>query len=122
MSDRKVGRPRSLSPAKITQIKREFKKYINEADVPIIVEFAYMNNIPRTVLYDYAEFSTLKEKCLMKKEAQLEKLCLFGVINATMAVFSLKQIGWQNDHIDVSDSAVLFKHFVNGVLGSQDDD
>jgi len=31
-----------------------------------------------------------------KKEAQLEKLGAFNVINSTMAIFSLKQLGWRD--------------------------
>jgi len=123
LGNRKKGRPPSLSQTKINQIKRGFKKYINETEIPIIVEFAYLSDIPRTVLYDYVEFSTLKEKCIMKKEAQLEKLGLNNAVNPTMAVFSLKQLGWSDkSKEEKKDDAEKLKAFVNGVFGVKTDD
>ena len=75
-----------------------FRSYIDDTDIPIIVEFAYQNNIPREALYDYPEFSTLKKECIDKKEAQLERKGLAGDIDRTMAIFSLKQLGWSDRH------------------------
>ncbi len=91
------GRPRTYNDKQTEEIKKLLNEYINKTDVPILAEFAYQNNIPRTTFYDYPEFSTLIKKLIDKKESQLEKLALFNVINSTMAVFSLKQIGWRNE-------------------------
>ncbi len=93
---KKVGRPRTYTEEQIKNIKERLSNYIDSSSVPIIAEFAYKNNIPRTVFYDYTEFSTLIKKLIDKKEAQLERGALSGVLNSTMAIFSLKQLGWRD--------------------------
>ena len=90
----KVGRPRNYSDDEIVDIKERLSKYIESEQIPIIAEFAYKNDIPRQTFYDYEEFSTLLKKLMDKKESQLEKLSLTGDVNTTMAIFSLKQLGW----------------------------
>lgn len=90
----KRGRPRKFSKKRVKEIQWLFQEYIDNNDVPIIAEFAYTNGILRESLYDYPEFSTLLKMCIAKKESQLEKLTLSGKINAPMAIFSLKQLGW----------------------------
>jgi len=94
---REVGRPRTYSKEQIEEIKEKLSNYIYNSSVPIIAEFAYQNDIPRQTFYDYPEFSTLIKKLLDKKEAQLERGALSGMLNSTMAIFSLKQIGWVNE-------------------------
>ncbi len=96
MAKRKVGRPPAYDEKQVEEIKEKLIKYIDETDVPIVAEFAYTNDIPRQALYDYEQFSTLIKKLIDKKEAQLEKLGLFNVINSTMAIFSLKQLGFRD--------------------------
>ena len=91
-----MGRPRNYNAEQIEEIKKIMERYIDETDLPIVAELAYTNNIPRQTFYDYPEFSTLLKKLLDKKETQLEKLGAFNVINSTMAVFSLKQLGWRD--------------------------
>ena len=90
----KTGRPLKYNEEQVAEICEKFEKYINETDLPIIAEFAYMNDLCRQGLYDYPEFSTLLKKLVDKKEAQLEKLGALNIINSTMAIFSLKQLGW----------------------------
>ncbi len=90
------GRPRNLSNERIEEVQDKFEQYINETPVPIIAEFAYLNDISRDSLYDYPEFSTLIKKCVNKKEAQLERGALQNSLNTTMAIFSLKQLGWRD--------------------------
>lgn len=92
----KVGRPRAYSDEEISDIMVRLEQYIEETDIPIIAEFAYMNKIPRQTLYDYKEFSTLIKRLMDKKESCLEKMALEGRVNSTMAIFSLKQIGWRD--------------------------
>ena len=88
------GRPRKYSKKEVLDLKEKFREYISKADIPIIAEFAYRNGILREALYDYDEFSTLRKLCIQKKEAQLEIKALLGEVNSTMAIFSLKQLGW----------------------------
>lgn len=90
------GRPRKYSNEQVSALLEKFNKYIDNADVPIIAEFAYQNGVLRETIYDYEEFSTLRKRCIDKKEAQLERLALDGLIDKTMAIFSLKQLGWSD--------------------------
>lgn len=70
------------------------QEYIASTDIPILAEFAYQHNVLRESIYDYPEFSTLRKTLIAKKEAQLERKGLEGEIDRTMAIFSLKQLGW----------------------------
>ena len=94
----KRGRPQKYDDAHIAELVEKFRKYIEETELPIIAEFAYQNEIDRTFLYDRPEFSTLIKKAVAKKEATLERKTLSGEYNPTMAVFSLKQLGWRDRH------------------------
>lgn len=91
-----MARPRSRTQAQDEQLFKKFEKYINDTTLPIIAEFAYTNEIDRNYLYDNAIFSTLLKRCIAKKEANLEKGALTGKLNPSMAIFSLKQIGWKD--------------------------
>ena len=84
------------TPEKIKEIHSALNKYIDETDIPIVCEFAYKNNIRRTALYEIPELADTLKKLIEKKEAQLELKGLKGEINTTMAIFSLKQIGWKD--------------------------
>ena len=119
---RKVGRPRALMPDEVDNIVRLLSIYINNSDIPIIAEFAYMNDIPRQTLYDYDEFSTLRKKCIDKKESQLEKLGLLGDVNSTMAIFSLKQIGWSDKPKEEIVQENKFAEQIKKALGSLHED
>ena len=92
-----MARPRSRTQAQDEQLFYKFKKYINDTTIPIIAEFAYKNDIERQYLYDNKMFSTLLKKCIAKKEANLEKGALTGKLNPSMAIFSLKQLGWSDN-------------------------
>ena len=91
-----MARPRSRTQAQDVQLFKKFEKYINDTTIPIIAEFAYKNDIERQYLYDNKMFSTLLKKCIAKKEANLEKGALTGKLNPSMAIFSLKQLGWKD--------------------------
>ena len=91
-----MARPRSRTQTQDEQLFKKFEKYINDTTLPIIAEFAYMNEVDRNYLYDNAIFSTLLKRCIAKKEANLEKGALTGKLNPSMAIFSLKQIGWKD--------------------------
>lgn len=99
----KGGRPKSYNKEQVKEICKKYENYIEVTDVPIVAEFAYQNNITRGLLYEYPEFLTLTKRAIEKKEAQLEKLALFNVVNSTMAIFSLKQLGWSDkQQVEVS--------------------
>lgn len=91
-----MGRPRKLTDERVSELLGLLEEYIRDTDIPILAEFAYQNNIDRATLYDYDEFSTLRKALIAKKEAQLERMGLAGEVDRTMAVFSLKQLGWSD--------------------------
>lgn len=91
-----AGRPRRYSDEEVKEIKDALSLYIENTEIPIVAEFAYLHDVHRSTLYDYEEFSSLLKKCIDKKEAQLERQGLANNINATMAIFSLKQLGWRD--------------------------
>lgn len=94
MEKRPVGRPRKYTREYLAEIVEKLERYIDETPVPVVAEFAYQNRIPRQALYDHEELSDSIKRLIDKKEAQLERLALNGDINTTMAIFSLKQLGW----------------------------
>jgi hypothetical protein len=91
---RDVGRPVEYTPERIQEIKEAMERYIDENSVPIVAEFAYLNDIRRQKLYEIPELSDTLGKLIDKKEAQLEKGGLSNALNASMAKFSLAQLGW----------------------------
>ena len=95
-----AGRPKKYTDEVIEEIRQAIEQYIEITDIPILAEFAYQNKIPRQTLYVFAEgneqFSDTIKEMIDKKEAQLERMCLNGKIDKTMAVFSLKQLGWKD--------------------------
>lgn len=88
------GAPPKYSQDLIDELVKKFEKYISEEDIPIVAEFAYKNGITKQLLYERPDFSTLIKICTAKKETALERGALKGELNPTMAVFSLKQMGW----------------------------
>lgn len=95
-----MGRPKKYTDEIIEQIRLAMEVYIQSVDIPIVAEFAYQNHIPRFKLYEFAEnseeFQYTIKGLIDKKEAQLERLALTKEINPTMAIFSLKQLGWRD--------------------------
>ena len=47
-----VGRPVEYTPERIQEIKDAMELYIETHDIPIVAEFAYLNNIRRAALYE----------------------------------------------------------------------
>jgi hypothetical protein len=85
-----------LGEDKINEINEALKDYIENTDIPIIAEFAYMNHLRRALLYENEILSYTIKTAIDKKEAQLERKALEGDIDKTMAIFSLKQLGWKD--------------------------
>lgn len=97
----KRGRPPKHSDEQMTDLVAKFKKYIDATEIPVIAEFSYQNGFGKQYLYDRPEFSDLIKIALAKKESALEIGSLRGTLNPTMAVFSLKQMGWTDkQHVE----------------------
>ena len=95
-----AGRPTKYTTEYKEEILEMLEDYIDNTDIPIIAEFAYINFIPRQKLYEFSELNDAIKRLIDKKESQLEIKGLKNQINATMAIFSLKQLGWK-DRIDI---------------------
>lgn len=112
MADKNLGgRPVKWTPAKIEELRLDFMNYLykkNEEDeyvnqVPNVSEFAFEHGISRQRLYEFEELREAIELCKTKKERDLEVGALSGALNPTMAIFSLKQIGWTDrQEVDVA--------------------
>lgn len=92
---KKRGRPFKHDYDRIT---KELLEYIEVTEIPILAEFCYEQGILRENIYAMADRDeNLKyaiKKCIMRKEVVLEKGTLTGQYDKTMAIFSLKQLGW----------------------------
>lgn len=92
-----MARPVSVwTPEVIDRIKQEMEEYTENTDIPIMAEFAYTHNYSREQLYQQEGLSYTIKNMMMKKESVLEKKGLLNQVNSTMAVFSLKQLGWKD--------------------------
>lgn len=89
-----MGRPVEYTEERKAEIEAKLEEYIESTEIPIVAEFAYKNNIRRQRLYEH--FPDTLKKLIEKKESALERLALEGGVNTTMAVFSLKQLGWSD--------------------------
>lgn len=98
MEENKPGRgaPVQYTEEVLKEIEKNLLDYIDNTDIPILAEFAYKNNIRRQTLYDHEYLSDAVKKCTTKKEAALEKKALNGEVVPSMAIFSLKQLGWRD--------------------------
>lgn len=93
-----AGRPVKYTPELIQEIQTAFENYIKATDIPIVAEFAHQYGLPRAKLYEIEQLKYTVKECIDKKEAQLERLGLSNQVNTTMAIFSLKQLGWRDKH------------------------
>ena len=94
--ENKEGLKKIYTVERIQYIKALLEEYIENTEIPIIAEFAYMNKICRQTLYEQKPLSDTLEILRAKKEAQLERKGLENEINPTMAKFSLQQLGWRD--------------------------
>lgn len=87
-------------------------EYTETTELPILKEVCYLNNWN----YDYVKQMEARDenlshsikRLLNKKEVELEKGGLCGKYNKTMAVFSLKQLGWR-DSIEINNNEMMDK-------------
>ncbi|MCF8012481.1 MAG: DNA-packaging protein [Clostridiales bacterium] len=91
-----AGRPTKYTKEKLKDIQATLERYIENTEIPILSEFAYQNKIPRQKLYEFEILNDTIKTLIDKKEAQLERKALKNEINNTMAIFSLKQLGWKD--------------------------
>jgi len=96
------GRPPKI---KINDILAAVDPYLEDADPPIVAEFAHRQGITRQYLYELAStakkrgdarLSDAIKKLSEAKEIKLERGGLSGRYSPSVAIFSLKQLGWSD--------------------------
>ena len=105
-----MGRPFStFTPERVKEIKKQLEKYIDETDIPILKKFSSeVLKVPSKRLYEISDLEETIKVCVEKKEANLEHFALYEKIKASMAIFSLKQLGWKdNQHLTIKDEREL---------------
>ena len=111
----KRGRPPKVN---IEDLINDASEYIATADPPILAEYAHIHGITRQYLYELAnsnkELSDTIKTISEAKEVVLERKGLSGEYTASMAIFSLKQLGWK-DTAEVTDTKALDK--LDSILG-----
>ena len=90
------GRPIEYTKEVIDDICKKMEEYTLSVDIPIVAEFAYLNDIRRATLYEHDGFSYCLKKMMLKKEANLEREGLIKAKFTPMHAFSLKQLGWRD--------------------------
>ena len=102
-----MGRPCKV---KIEDLINDADEYIATADPPIVAEYAHLHGITRQYLYELAgkdkNLSDTIKKISESKEVVLEKKGLSGEYTASVAIFSLKQLGWKDSNDTVDDTAI----------------
>jgi hypothetical protein len=75
-------------------------KYTNDTDIPILKEVCYQNYLNYDTIMKYQRTDELLmqsiKRLLNKKESQLERKGLNKELDRTVAIFSLKQLGWKD--------------------------
>ena len=90
------GRPKKYTDERIAELLESLNAYLDETEIPILKEWCYKNRVPSNHVYDFDEFSESIKVLIDKKEANLERYALAGDVDKTMAIFSLKQLGWSD--------------------------
>ncbi len=99
------GRPPEIDANKLADKLLLYikEKCESQREFPILAEFAYQQDVLRCRIYEIAEskngerLSNAIKKCSEAKEFRLESLCSKNKINPSMAIFSLKQLGWKDN-------------------------
>lgn len=89
------GRPREWDRE---ELANSLMQYIESNDIPTVAGFAYSHGLHREQVYEMPELSYGLKLLIAKKEHALETKALTGDVNCSMAIFSLKQIGWKDTH------------------------
>ena len=94
-----------LKTGKYDNLRQDIIDYTEQTEYPILKELCYLKHYN----YDYVmqlqrdneELSQSIKELLYKKESYLEREGIKGNLAQTMAVFTLKQLGWR-DNIEVN--------------------
>jgi hypothetical protein len=99
-----MARPREWDRAELLE---KLIQYVDSSEIPILAEFAHEHGVLRQRMYEWPELEDAIKACVQKKEMALEKKALNGSVNCTMAIFSLKQLGWtdKNEQTHKGDKA-----------------
>lgn len=102
---RKDGTPKYDIPAMAAAIRLYTNQCLEATKgFPILKECCILNDweydYVRQLAMEHAELSTAIKRLLDQKEICLEKLGACGLIHKSMAIFSLKQLGW-TDKVDI---------------------
>ena len=98
----KRGRPRKVS---IQNLIDGVDAYLESTSLPIVAEYALQNGITSNWLYHLAdkeaeagrpELKQSIKRITDQKAIALEKGALIGKFSPSMAIFSLKQLGWRD--------------------------
>ena len=123
MAEKKKSGRKPSGKYNTAEMAEIINKYTDEAELPILKEVCYLNSWYYVYLTELQEkenelpiedrLLTLSIKRLLsKKEVELEKGALIGKYQQTMAVFSLKQLGWrdkQDVEVDIKPFEVKIK-------------
>lgn len=104
-----MARPKT---GKYDNLVKDIKEYTDSNEYPILKELCYIKHYN----YDYVmqmqrdneELSQSIKELLYKKESYLEREGIHGRLAQTMAVFTLKQLGWK-DNIEVTNEKEINK-------------
>ena len=87
-----------------SRIMEYANEYLSIVDIPIVCEFANAIGVVGDTLYNKSNTDTEVRAAIRMisdaKQVALEVGALTGKLNATMAIFSLKQMGWK-DRVDM---------------------
>jgi hypothetical protein len=105
----------------IKELKANIDAYTITEDIPILKEICFRLHVPSKHVYDFPELSDSIKRLIDKKEAMLERKALEGKVDKTMAIFSLKQLGWK-DRQDISfDSGDEISKAIHDLIKSNPD-
>lgn len=108
-----MARPVKYTKEVKKEIEQKLMKYIENTAIPSVAEFAWTVRIAKQRLYEWPELEDGLALLITKKEAMLEKLGLAGEIDKTMAIFSLKQLGWKDKVEHEQSGEITHKHIVD---------
>jgi len=96
-----MARPKKYTKKYLKEIAILIDEYTDKSAIPILAECAGNLDHHRQFFYEHddcPEFLDAVKRLLTKKEARLEIGGLSGKLNVSMAIFSLKQMGWSDKH------------------------
>lgn len=101
-----AGRPVKYTSKIISLIKEDFKEYLKTAEFPTQYQFWYTIVEPkygmsRCTFYELEELSDTRKNCNDAQKEALMRLGSFNVVNPTMAIFLLKNLG-MSDKQDIA--------------------